>query len=305
MKRGFGLGVLLVVLICLSVGAFASVPTVINYQGKLAGPSGAPVADGVYAMQFAIYDVSVGGSALWTETNPNVQVKGGLFSVLLGGVNNIPSTVFSAPNRFFGVTVGTDAEMTPRQQIASVGFAANASLADTATTVPDGAITTAKLLDGAVVSNELALASVNTTNLIDQAVTTAKLADGSVALSKIAAEAWSTWVPIINLSGFTTTSVLRSNYVKTGKTVHFDISVKGNITGPLYVFLFSLPVAAKNTAMYSGGYGAFIIDGAGSGISGSGYIYDSNTIGIKQYNGGQLAWGDDAIISCSGTYEAQ
>ena len=148
MKRLRNISAVLLLVAITGIQTRASVPPMINYQGKLGNASGAPVGDGVYSMQFAIYDVSVGGSALWTETNPNVQVKGGLFSVLLGSVNNIPSTVFSASNRFFGVTVGTDAEMTPRQQIASVGFAANAASADVATTVPDGAITAAKLAPG-------------------------------------------------------------------------------------------------------------------------------------------------------------
>ena len=123
----------------------------INYQGKLMQPSGVPVPDNTYSMTFAIYSQPTGSTALWYEINPSVQVKGGLFSVLLGSVTNLPANIFDNENRWFGVSVGTDPEMAPRQQIASVGFAWKAGSADLATTVPDGAITTAKLAPGVAI----------------------------------------------------------------------------------------------------------------------------------------------------------
>ena len=133
--------------------SLASVPPVINYQGKLMQPSGCPVPDGTYSMTFAIYPTETGGSALWSETNPGVQTKGGLFAVLLGSVINLPANIFDSPDRWFGVTVGADAELTPRQKIASSAFAFGAAIADT---VPDGAITGAKIAIGAVTADRLA-----------------------------------------------------------------------------------------------------------------------------------------------------
>jgi len=117
----------LILLVCLVVGmsvaACAEVPPMINYQGKLMQPSGAVVPDGTYSMQFAIYDVPTGGTALWSETNTSVQVKGGLFATMLGSVVNLPANIFDSPNRWFGVKVGADPEMTPRQKTASVPYA--------------------------------------------------------------------------------------------------------------------------------------------------------------------------------------
>jgi len=139
--------------------ALADVPSVINYQGKLLQPSGAPVADGAYGMQFSIYNVATGGTALWSETNPSVQVKGGLFAAVLGSVVSIPSTLFNTPTLFFGVKVGSDPEMTPRQQIASSAFAFRSTIADT---VDDGAITTSKIAPGAVTTNSIANGAVGT-----------------------------------------------------------------------------------------------------------------------------------------------
>ena len=157
---------------------FCSVPQMINYQGKLMQPSGVPVADGAYSMQFAIYDAPTGGTALWSETNSNVQVKGGFFSVLLGSVKEIPGGVFDGASRYFGVTVGTDQEMTPRQMVTSVGYAVKAGMADIAIAVPDSSISTAKLASSVVTSDKLAAGAVTTVKLAQGSVTADRLAPG-------------------------------------------------------------------------------------------------------------------------------
>ena len=155
MKTAFVIAVLILVLV--SSIALADVPPMINYQGKLLQPSGAPVADGTYQMTFSIYNVATGGTALWTETNPSVQVKGGLFAALLGSVINLPANTFNTTTLFFGVKVGNDPEMTPRQQIASTAFAFRSSVAGT---VDDGAITTSKIADGSVTATKLSTSAV-------------------------------------------------------------------------------------------------------------------------------------------------
>lgn len=150
---------MMILLLAMSIAAGAAVPPMISYQGKLMQPSGAPVPDGSYSIQFAIYDDPASADPehkLWSETNANVQVKGGLFSVLLGSVTNLPANIFDNPDRWFGVKVGSDPEMTPRQKIASVAYAVKAGSADLAATVPDSAITTGKIAPGAVTADRLA-----------------------------------------------------------------------------------------------------------------------------------------------------
>ena len=147
------------VLVATCAACTADVPQMINYQGKLLQPSGAPVPDGGYNMQFAIYDVPTGSVALWFDNYSGVQVKNGLFSVLLGSAKPITETVFASADRYFGLTVGADPEMVPRQKIASVAFA------QVAKTVVDASITTVKIAD--------------------QAVTTAKIADGAITAEKL------------------------------------------------------------------------------------------------------------------------
>ncbi|MCI0515357.1 hypothetical protein L0128_19255, partial [candidate division KSB1 bacterium] len=106
----------------------AQVPQLINYQGMLTDNTGTNV-NGVQAIQFLIYDAENGGTALWSETQ-NVIVTNGLFNVLLGTVTLIPHNVFDGGNRYFTLKVGTDAEMTPRKRLVSVGYAFHAHNSD-------------------------------------------------------------------------------------------------------------------------------------------------------------------------------
>ncbi len=101
--------------------AEGAVPQLINFQGILKDGSGNPVANGSYSVIFTIYDAPAGGSVQWAETT-SVSTNGGLFSVLLGSLNPVPDSAFNNPNRYLGVKVGADPEMTPRQQLVSVGF---------------------------------------------------------------------------------------------------------------------------------------------------------------------------------------
>jgi hypothetical protein len=112
-------------------GTRAEVPGLMNYQGTLTDGDGVAL-DTTVSMTFSIYSDSTGGATLWTETQPAVAVRSGLFNVLLGRVNSLPDTVFNDPERWLGVQVGGDPELSPRQRIASVGYAFWSAEADTA-----------------------------------------------------------------------------------------------------------------------------------------------------------------------------
>ena len=110
----------------------------IAYQGRLADANGNPITNTVN-MEFRLYDVSSGGTPLWTEqwTGSNgVRVSDGLFNVMLGSLTPIPqSVIVEHDSLFLGITVGTDDEMTPRVQLGTVPFAVQAL------TLPAGATT--------------------------------------------------------------------------------------------------------------------------------------------------------------------
>ncbi len=101
----------------------AAVPQLISHQGRLTTAAGAPVADGLYFMKFQIYDAASGGTSLWDSQFRTVQVTGGLYTYILG--QDVPFTngLFSGGNRWLGITVGVDPEMTPRKQMIATGYA--------------------------------------------------------------------------------------------------------------------------------------------------------------------------------------
>ena len=108
------------------------IPHMINYQGMLTNDEGTPL-NGLYDLTFRIYDVPSGGTALWTENYNDEEVLDGLFNVIL----EIPASVFNGPDRYMGITVWPDAELTPRTRLTSVGYAYVAETAVTSGTDGD------------------------------------------------------------------------------------------------------------------------------------------------------------------------
>ena len=109
-----------------------AVPTLLNYQGYLTDTLGIPVDDKI-DMTFKVFDAATVGNELWSETQLNVTVERGVFSVLLGRVNSLPDTVFTTgTNRWLELTLEGPQTLSPRTRITAVGFAYTATHADTA-----------------------------------------------------------------------------------------------------------------------------------------------------------------------------
>ncbi len=71
-------------------------PGIINYQGRLLTPQGGLYMDGVYSIEFRLYESSTGtGSGLWARVYP-VYVKDGYFNVMLGAKGSSASSVIPA-----------------------------------------------------------------------------------------------------------------------------------------------------------------------------------------------------------------
>jgi hypothetical protein len=101
--------------------AAKNVPGTLTHQGRLFDAADKPVAATV-TVSFAIYANATGGTALWTETH-SVTFDDGYFSVSLGSVTPFPATLLDGSVRYLGVTVGSDVEMSPRVNVASVPYA--------------------------------------------------------------------------------------------------------------------------------------------------------------------------------------
>ncbi|MBX2991998.1 MAG: tail fiber domain-containing protein [Bacteroidetes bacterium] len=156
-------------LIVLSVvGVFvaeAQVPRFISYQGSLTDSTGMPKPDGNYTFTFRLYVDSTGGTPLWTNQQ-TLQLMRGLFSARLGGQLGFES-LFSGL-RWLSIQLAGESEITKRIPLASTAYSFRSVKADTASvalsapaqqtvdsariagTVPDNAITSAKILNGTI-----------------------------------------------------------------------------------------------------------------------------------------------------------
>ncbi|MBL0121879.1 MAG: hypothetical protein IPP88_03840 [Betaproteobacteria bacterium] len=153
-------------------------PEAINYQGVLTDTGGTAVNTPV-VMTFRLYNAATGGAALWTETQLSVNVVNGKFNAVLGSVPASPLTLpFDVPY-WLTVSINADAEMTPRQPLASSPYAFRASSLDGAATLPglqiSGTITTATLPTGNLTG------TISTAQIASNAVTQAKLSPVSGA----------------------------------------------------------------------------------------------------------------------------
>jgi len=142
------LSMVAVMVISHAASAAVTVPTKMNFQGRLTDSAGNVKANGLYNMKFRLFTVSSGGSAVWTETRETtnrVQVTNGLFSVQLGSVTPLSDSLFASGALYTEVELPTPATatcstaacgsftegaMTPRNQMATSAYAFNSETLD-------------------------------------------------------------------------------------------------------------------------------------------------------------------------------
>ncbi len=108
--------------------ALAAPPPHVAYQGLLLDEQGIALSGSV-DIEVEIYDAAVGGSALYEERHPGVEVSQGVFGIELGGgaeqspPGGFSAALFTAPGeRWLQVTVDGE-RLAPRQQLLSVPYA--------------------------------------------------------------------------------------------------------------------------------------------------------------------------------------
>jgi len=120
----------------------AAVPHLVRYQGQAVDSQGVPL-QGPYTLTFRLYDADTAGTIVWQESQANVPLNKGHFSVLLGQVTAL--NVDWSQSLWLSIQVGTDPELLPRQRITSVPLAIRAEVAEGLVTQ----ITTSTITDGA------------------------------------------------------------------------------------------------------------------------------------------------------------
>lgn len=201
----------LLFLISIFIGlSYAEVPNLINYQGHVTDKGGSPLT-GTYDITFNIYATETGGTALWTETHNGsnaIQVKNGLFSVLLGGLTAFPSNLFNEAERWLAIKIESDTEMSPRQKIVSVPYSiAGGSTMPGMIMMWSGAIAT--IPQGWLLCNGAAISRVDYADLFNAIGTIYGAGDGSTTFnlpnyvnrSPMGANADVGGIPMSNVSG--------------------------------------------------------------------------------------------------------
>ncbi len=105
-----------------------SSPQTLSFQGRLTDSSNNPVIK-TSQVRFALYNssASFGNALLWEETQTITPNQEGIFKAMLGKQKTIPESIFLQTSPLYlGITVGTDEELTPRQQVPTVSYAAGA-----------------------------------------------------------------------------------------------------------------------------------------------------------------------------------
>lgn len=94
----------------------------LSLQGILKKSNGAALEDGTYNIIFKIYPANSAPNAtpLWTEQNPNVELNGGIYSVILGEIEDL-DLPFNQDYEL-GVQLGSQ-EMSPRIRLTSAPYA--------------------------------------------------------------------------------------------------------------------------------------------------------------------------------------
>jgi hypothetical protein len=123
---------------------YAQIPHMISYQGLLTDMDGIPRPDDSYTFLFRFYTSETGGAHIWEETH-TLQVRQGLFSLILGSVNPFGSEVMFDQPYWMSVEVTPDPELSPRILLTATGYSIRAANADIAETVADATITASKL----------------------------------------------------------------------------------------------------------------------------------------------------------------
>ena len=151
-----------VLLTALLLAAVLPAAAQMNYQGRLTDAIGNPLADGQQTLEFSLWTAATGGDQVWgpysldgSAGKPKADLVSGRFNVVIGAAdpaNRQLQDSFAGP-RFIQIKVGTNAAISPRQQILAAPTALHAQKADT---VNDGAIGTNQLANLAVTGDKIA-----------------------------------------------------------------------------------------------------------------------------------------------------
>ena len=284
------------------------IPGVISYQGMITASDGSPIADGEYSITVTLYGDEKGTIRVWQDRYMT-PVHGGVFSIYLGsGTVALPAPGGMDRGLWIGARIDGEEEMRPLTRLGSSPYAMN---------VPDGAIGTNKLANGAVTAEKMGVdyisgVSVNGKKIeidgrvlniqagkdidIDYNEATHSLIIGSPADSRgdgkdrdhtiqgTALDAWTLNGEGVNVNTGASVTAVQGDWIGTngagGNLVDFDIHVSGSS-----VMRYQQKIAGTTPNIVGGNVGntvgAFAV---GNVIAGGGGVGVVNTIVGNNYN---------------------
>ena len=121
----------IILLLSITTAMAGIAPKLIHYQAVLEDAGGEPVTTETQ-VTFRIYDAATSKTILWEEARMVTPDEGGAFSIRLGETVPVNEDVFSAAERWLGITVGTDSELTPRTRLTSSPYSMRVETVDQA-----------------------------------------------------------------------------------------------------------------------------------------------------------------------------
>jgi microcystin-dependent protein len=179
---------------------------IIPFQGQLADQAGQPLSPSKpLVVVFRLYRVPVGGVPIWEESQSNISVNAGRFSVLLGSRTELPGPTNFNSTLYLGMTVDdgnpatVDVEMRPRQALVPVISASYAKQAQNADKLngfdwsalfgvnnPQGKILGSRIAPGTVSSNEIAPQTITASQIEHSTITAEQIARNTIKSDQIA-----------------------------------------------------------------------------------------------------------------------
>ena len=140
-------GALFAVVQATPTSAVTTVPTKMNFQGRLTNAANVTVPNGTYNMRLKLYTVDTVGTAVWAEdrlvsASQGVTITNGLFTIQLGSITTLPASLFASGALYLEIELPTPASattsspswtegaMTPRNQLATSAYAYNSETLD-------------------------------------------------------------------------------------------------------------------------------------------------------------------------------
>ncbi len=122
---------------------------ILSFEGRLTDVNNNPIINPT-DIRFGIYEneAATGSALLWQEVHHGITPdEDGIFSVLLGTKNGILNTLFRDRDLLWlGITIGNTPELTPRQRLAAVAYAANSESLQGMVPITDSTASTANVI---------------------------------------------------------------------------------------------------------------------------------------------------------------